>query len=1004
MAQTRSVRASVVVLTCLLLASAAWAQVTTSGIAGVATDTSGGVLPGVTVEAASPALIEGVRSVVTDGSGRYSIIALPPGTYSATFRLPGFSTIIREGVVLTAGFTAAIDAAMQVGGIEETITVTGASPVVDVQNVRQQTAITEELLRALPRSEGALNMIVAFTPGVTGNVEVGASQAASWSENAGGRRILYHGKPGIEQNFDGLDVSAGTGSTGYMVNPLMVQELVVEKGMGSAEASTSSLGFNAIPKEGGNIFNFVMSSLGTHHSLQGNNVDDGLRARGVTNAEETRWAYTAGGSVGGPIIQDKLWFHGAAERLSTKNYSAGNYYNKLHKLDGSNLLYEPDLTRPYDPFDETYRIGGRMTWQAAENHKVTFYSELQRITEHRQRGFNSPEAAEFYDFNTPAVQASWTSPVSNRLLFEAAVSRVAWGYENFPNPEVPDPVNTINVAELTFTGADVRRPYQYNNRNGFNKTHNPRNTQRFSVSYVTGSHALKVGVTAGQGFGQNCRRCQGEQAHISYQLRNQVPSRIIQNATPYLQKERIKMELGLFAQDQWTINRLTLNYGARFDYFNGQVDAQDLAATQFVSARSFGEVKNIPRWTDVNPRLGLSYDLAGNGRTALKFAVGRYLVKESTTIARGNNPITTSANSVRRNWTDENGDFVPQCDLNNFLANGECGQINNLNFGGTRASTVYNKDVLEGFGVRPANWDTSLEVQHELTRGLSITAGFYRTAYDHTGTSLGQYVTDNQLVTPEDYDPFCITAPVDPRLPDGGGYQVCGLYDIKPAKFGQVSNILAQPSDYGKPEQVSRFYSVNLNGRFANGLLLTGGLDTGTIISDDCFVVDSPQQLLNCRVETPYATKTQFKMQWSYPLPRGGITVSGTLQNAAGTLYTADYAVSNDQIKGSLGRNLARCGTRVVCSSSVNVPLLPPDTYTQPRRTQMDLRLSKVLAFGSTGRLQVNFDIYNALNDNAVINLISGYGEKWLYPADGGSTGLGLLGARLLQFSGNLGF
>lgn len=1007
MAQTRVVWVSAVVLTCLLLASAAWAQVATGGIAGLVRDSSGGVLPGVTVEAASPALIEKVRTVVSDNAGRYSIASLQPGTYTVTFTLPGFNTVKREGIVLTAGFTATVNADMPVGALEETVTVSGEAPLVDTQNTRQQTQLSGETLKALPRSQGAMNMIVAFTPGATGNVEVGASQAASWSENAGGNVIRYHGKAGIDQKFDGLDISSANGSTGFMVNPLLIQELVVEKGMGSSEATTSQLGFNAIPKDGGNTFNFLASGLYTNHHFQGNNVDDALRARGVTNPEGVNWVYTSGGSVGGPIVKNKLWFHSAAERLAATNFSAGNFYNKLQSSTGTSPLYEPDTTRPYSPWDETSRVGGRGTWQASPRNKVSASAEYQKITEHYQRGFNDPAAAEFYTFHADLYQGTWNSPVSNKLLLEAAVSHTGWGYTNFPTPEVPDPATTVGVTELTITGVDVNRPYRYSSRD-YNYTNFPRNAQRFSMSYVTGSHAFKVGVSAAEASSLSCSRCAGPQLHYSYDMNNQVPSSIAQFATPYNTRSKIKLEFGVYAQDQWAIKRLTVNYGLRFDYFNGQVDAQETADTRpsggFIAARSFDAVKNVPRWTDVNPRLGLSYDLFGNGRTALKYGVGRYLVKESASVAGANNPITTAVNQVKRNWTDANKDFVPQCNLNILTANGECGQVNNLNFGGTRASTTYSKDVLEGFGVRPANWDMSAEVQHQLARGLSFTAGFYRTQYDHVGSGgTAQFVTDNQLVTPADYDTYCVTAPVDSRLPSGGGYQVCGLYDIKPALFGKTQNIVKQPSEFGDPSVVSRFYSLSISSRFASGLLLSGGLDTGTIITDDCFVVDSPQQLLNCRVETPYGTRTQLKMQGSYPLPRE-FSVSGTLQNTAGSLYTADWSVTNDQIKGSLGRNLAACGTKTVCSSSVNVPLLPPDTYTQPRRTQLDLRLSKVVRLGSKSRLRANFDIYNALNSNAVINLISGYGPKWLYPADGGSTGIGLLGARLLQFSGELTF
>src|SRR5438034_7509178 len=214
-------------LTGLLLPLSAGAQ-QASGIAGEVKDTSGAVLPGVTVEAASPALIEKVRTVVSDGVGRYNIASLQPGTYTVTFTLAGFNTLKRDGIVLTAGFTATVNADMPVGALEQTVTVSGEAPLVDTQNIRQQTQLSAETLKALPHNQGALNMIVAFTPGASGNVEVGASQASSWSENAGGRAIWYHGKNGIEQKVDGLDIAASGGGdvfggTGYMVNPLMLQ-------------------------------------------------------------------------------------------------------------------------------------------------------------------------------------------------------------------------------------------------------------------------------------------------------------------------------------------------------------------------------------------------------------------------------------------------------------------------------------------------------------------------------------------------------------------------------------------------------------------------------------------------------------------------------------------------------------------------------------------------------------------------------------------------------------
>jgi hypothetical protein len=498
---------------------------------------------------------------------------------------------------------------------------------------------------------------------------------------------------------------------------------------------------------------------------------------------------------------------------------------------------------------------------------------------------------------------------------------------------------------------------------------------------------------------------------MSYVFNRGVPSSIVQNATPYLVENRTRLEMGIYAQDQWALNRLTLNYGVRFDYFNGYVPEQTIAATRFVAERHYDEVKNAPLWNDVSPRVGVSYDLFGNGRTALKAAFGRYLVKETVALNNQMNPIFRAVNSVNRQWTDSDGDYVPDCELTVFTANGECGQISDLGFGQLRTTTRYADDVLEGFGVRPHNWDVSAEIQHQITQGLSITGGYYRSDFSHPnersarGAGASVYVTDNLLVSPDDYDPFCITAPRDPRLPGGGGYQVCGLYDINPAKFGRSDNLVRHPLDSEEPVQMSEFFTITTSTRFRNGLLLNGGIDTGRVVEDNCFVVDSPQALLHCRIETPWASKTQVKIQGSYPLPRD-FMVSAVFQNVPGPRYEALYNATNTEVLPSLGRNLAACGNRTPCTASVSVPLLPPMKFFEDRRTQLDLRLSKSLRVGPKTRLRANLDVYNALNANSLININNTFGPRWRQAAAGGqgANSVGVLGARLVQVSGELTF
>ena len=334
--------------------------------------------------------------------------------------------------------------------------------------------------------------------------------------------------------------------------------------------------------------------------------------------------------------------------------------------------------------------------------------------------------------------------------------------------------------------------------------------------------------------------------------------------------------------------------------------------------------------------MGAVFDLFGDGKTALKVTMGRYVAKTTTAITQSNNPITTSVNSVTRTWNDTNGNYIPDCDLGNRAANGECLAVSNQNFGGLNITTLYDDDVLRGFGVRGYNWDFTTELQRELTPRLSVSGGYYRNWYGNFSR------TRNTLTTPADYTPYCITAPTDPRLPGGGGYQVCNLADVSLQKFGQVFSQVQQSSVFGNQQQVNDFFGITMNARFRSGARLSGGLDLGRTVTDSCFIVDSVQNLLNCHNVMGYGATAQVKFNGNIPLP-ANFVVSGVFQSLPGATITASYAAPNAAIAPSLGRDLSACGGRTPCTSNATVPLVAPNTLFNPRVSRLDLRLAKRL-------------------------------------------------------------
>ena len=988
----RSVRIALAVLICgAILVPSAWAQ-QSSGIAGVVRDSGGLAMPGVTVEAASPALIEKVRTVTTDGEGRYNVVDLRPGAYTISFTLAGFSTVKREGVVLGSGFTATVNVAMSVGAIAETITVTGASPVVDTQTVRQQETLSTKDLESLPSGNIGLQTLAYVTPGFAATqADVGGTRD-TWS--AQGNYTFYHGKTGTRASYDGFRnqyfIGAASG-VGYVTDSGNIEELQLETtGMG-ADSGSGSTSLNVIPRSGSNVFRGGIDGYYSNANMQSANIDDNLRSFGINSSAEVQRIYRAGAQLGGPIKRDKLWFFAAIGRWGSRVNQPGAYYNALQGKSGNpvtpTLFYAPDLSRPAASFDWFRNNSLRTTWQASARQRVNVYFDIQkscRCTTGPFTGANAIESERGWDWwPSGVVQGTWTMPVTSKILLEAGGSWQVANWVNFAEEGVTRDDRSILELSTNFRYGATSLLTAPIARTG-------RSAERFSMTYVTGTHNIKVGIGDEQAFNDESRSRNNSDG-LNYDFLNGKPNRIQYQAEPFLQQERQNVELGIFAQDAWTIKRVTLNLGLRLDYLSMGFPAADLAAGLYVPARHVDELKGVPQWTDVNPRMGVAWDVFGNGRTAVKASFGRFNQLSRSDLTRRFHPFSSSINTAFRTWTDTNNNYIPDCQLANFSQNGECGPISNVNFGKfIPSATLFDDSVTKAN--RDYLWDINLEVQHEVLKGLSVSAGYNRN-WDGSFT-----VTENTLVGPQNFDEYCITAPADPRLPGGGGKQLCGYYDIQPAFFGLGTLRVTNAKEFGKPERYWDGFTFAANGRLPRGVKLGGGLDFGRQVDDHCYTVDVPNQpndITNvnvggpfCRIVTSWGDTMDFRFRGSIPL-KGGFDASFIYRNTPGAELSSLLTVTSADVKF---KNPAR--TTLTAAKTVN--LYAPNSVYGDRFKQLDVAVNKSFNIG-WGRLRTALDIYNVLNGNSIQSVVTAYSVRWLRP-------VGFLDARLARVTAAIQF
>ncbi len=832
--------------------------------------------------------------------------------------------------------------------------------------------------------------------------------------------------------LDGLNIGSppnGNSATSYVVDTGASDEVSFRTATALGESETAGIVMNIVPRSGGNVMRGSVFVGATGAGLQSDNVTPALRAQGLTAAIPLTDFYDVTATLGGPIARDRLWYFVNAHTGGSTKASANVFYN-LNAGQSSKWLYAPDLTRP-EYSDRTFEnASGRVTWQATPRNKINAFWDAQQLCRDctgATPGLSepqrvSPEAVGVLGRPLDVGQATWTSVLTDRTLVDAGFGATFFGVGNFERD--PNPTRgLIRVAEQCATGcaANGNIPGLVYRSQDFSVAHTGSYLWRGSLTHVAGAHTVKVGYQ--HTVMSDDRTWMTNDQNLTYRVNNGVPNQLTESISPWVNDTRVAWQ-GLFVQDQWTRNRLTLQGAARFDRAWSWFPRQQEGPSRFLPTPIvIPETNGVDSYKDVTLRMGVAYDVTGSGKTALKATLGKYLegAGASGTYANTNPtlrmPQTTSVfgtAGVTRAWTDANQNFAADCDLTNGAAQdlrasgGDlCGVVSNTSFGTNVLTNNFDPGLLDGWGVRPSDWHLGVSVEQQIGSRSSVAVTYTRRWYD------GFSVVDNRALQASDLTPFSVVAPVDPRLPAGGGYVVSGLYDVVPAKSGVVDNLVVDSAAYGSWFQYFNGLDVTIRVRSVKGFNIAAGTSTGQAVSDNCAVRARLPELATTTTGTsafgpglagsavtpvsPYChvasgALTQLRGFTSYDVPKIDTQVSATFQSKPGAMLAANYAVPNAAVVPSLGRSLS--GN----AANVTVNLVAPGTMYGDRINEVDLRVAKTLRYRRL-RTVLALDVYNALNSAAVLSYNPAFvpGGTWPQP-------LTTMTPRLVKISGEVDF
>lgn len=915
------------------------AQGTAPGaIIGQVRDSSGGVLPGVTVTATSPALQVPQMSAVTDAQGEYRLSPLPIGVYAVTWELSGFQSLRQDSIRLTVGFTAKLDQTMSVGALNETISVTAASPLVDVTSTATRTELTPEAVELIPTNKAGLKAFFTQVPGVRSNIEVGNSGS--------GDSVQFRVYGQSAQAYSTLEgVFAGGNGTVQPGNHFEFNALdgVRVQTVGSnAEMPRRGMLLDATVKSGGNEFHGSISESYSNHRLESSNISDKYRSFGVRNKPELHWVSDFNANLGGRIIRDKLWFFGSVRTDGNDQDALDAFYD-----DGRPIILNSR---------QSYHVE-KLSLQLTPNNKVIGLNHFMREFQRRDASRFVPAESRLesrVDYNIRKIE--WQSVRSSSLL-----TSLQYGYFDFVGLRegLTDKPATIDIATQFVTG---NHPMD-NQIPGASRHHSRGVISWYQPNGWGGNHEMKAGFDHMRYDNHNVFLAQ---ASGDYQLRfnNGAPFQIATRNNPASPRD-VDNFIGLYGQDNWTIaRRLTLSLGLRYDRDAAYVPEQCREAGRFATAGCFPEVA-LPVWNSVTARANFAWDLSGDGRTAVKGGYGRFnQLREGEASGLNGN---VSRQTIWT-WHDLNGNRDYETGEVNLDPNGA--DFVSISAGSSR---IPNPDEKQ-----PQSDQYSLTFEREIVANWMARV---------TGVYSKNFNTQRLLTVARPYESYNIPITrMDPG-PDGvlstsddTGRSIT-FYEFPVALRGaafETATVITDPN----ANHTYKTIEVSASRRLTSGWQLNASYSATK--KNIPYGVSTPPLAYNPNADIFAADKTwewNAKLSGAYLLPFN-ITGSANFEHRSGD-------------PGA--RQVLFTGGVTVPSIVLNVE--PIGSIRTPSVNMLDLRADKQFRLGGGRSVGLRVDVFNAMNIDTLRTWVVRSGSTYLQPvSQGNNNATAIVPPRLVMF------